>query len=136
MASARQIDLFTRRARKPPSAPEFHLHCMVADVLDRWLTPGWRFTHIASGELRDKVTAARLKRMGVRKGWPDFVLLSPTGHAYFLELKRRGEHLSESQIEFANWCVAHGYPLYVCDDFNSAVATLKDWGVVRGSVHV
>jgi hypothetical protein len=27
--------------------------------------PGWIYTHVASGEKRDQVTAARLKRMGV-----------------------------------------------------------------------
>ena len=132
---ARQIDLFTRRPRKPPPAPEFSLHCMVTDTLDRWLSPGWRFTHFPSGELRDKVTAARLKRMGVKPGWPDFILLSPAGNAHFLELKRRGERPSDSQDEFAAWCAAHGYPFACVDDFTAALAILKDWGAVRGSVH-
>jgi hypothetical protein len=133
--TARQPDLFTKRIRKPPPAPEFSLHCMVADALDRWISPGWRFTHFPSGELRDKITAARLRRMGVKPGWPDFILLSPVGHAHFLELKRRGETLSDSQDEFAGWCAAHGYPFTVADDFSAALTILQDWGAVRTSLH-
>ena len=135
MTAAQQIDLFTRRPRKPPSAPEFSLHCMVADVLDRWASPGWRFTHFPSGELRNKITAARLKRMGVKPGWPDFILLSPASVAHFLELKRRGERLSDSQDEFADWCAAHGYPFACCDDFRAALTVLKGWSAVRGGLH-
>jgi VRR-NUC domain len=133
--NARQIDLFTRRPRKPPPAPEFSLHVMVSDVLDRWASPGWRFTHFPSGELRDKATAGRLKRMGLKSGWPDFILLSPARLAHFLELKRRGEHLSDRQDEFAVYALAHGYPFEWTDDFNAALAILKRWGAVRGSVH-
>ena len=133
---ARQIDLFTRRPRKPPPTPEFSPHVMVADVLDRWMSPGWRFTHTASGELRDKITAPRLKRMGLKRGWPDFILLAPASLAHFLELKRRGETLSETQEDFADWCSPHGYPCACVDDFTAALAILKHWGAVRGSVHV
>ena len=135
MVTARQIDLFTRRPRKLPPAPEFSTHVMLADVLDRWRSPGRRFTHFPAGELRNKITAARLKCMGVKPGWPDLILLSPTSLAHFLELKRRGERLSDHQAEFADWCAVHNYPFACCDDFDSALASLKDWGAVRGSIH-
>jgi hypothetical protein len=108
---------------------------MIADTIDRWASPGWRFTHFPSGELRDKITAGSLKRMGVKSGWPDFILLSPTSLAHFLELKRRGEALSGTQEDFADWCSAHGYPFACVDDFTAALAILKHWGAVRGSVH-
>ena len=134
-ARAGQPDLFTRRVRRAPPAPEFSIHVMVADVLDRWASPGWRFTHFPSGELRNKITAARLKRMGLKPGWPDFILLSPDALAHFLELKRRGRKLSGDQDGFADWCAAHGYPFAMTDDFGVALATLKTWGAVRGSVH-
>ena len=135
MTAAGQPDLFTKRVRKPPPASEFSLHVMTADVLGRWISPGWIFTHLASGEHRNKVTAARLKRMGLKPGWPDFVLLSPTGQAHFLELKRRGGRLSESQRDFADWCAEYGCTFAVADDFDSALAILREWGAVRTSVH-
>jgi hypothetical protein len=131
-----QIDLFTRRVRKPPPAPEFNLQCMVADILRRWIAPGWRYTHIASGEKRSKATAGRLKRMGVVPGWPDFILLapSPATLAHFLELKRRGRGLDEDQEAFAAYCLTHGYPHEWTDDFETAVAILKSWGAIQTRV--
>jgi hypothetical protein len=131
MGSKGQINLFTRRVRKPPPAPEFSFHCLVADVLGRWLSPGWRFTHIASGEFRSKATAGRLKRMGVIPGWPDFILLSPGSLAHFLELKRRGRKLSDEQDDFAAYARAYGYPFEWTDNFDQALAILKRWGAIR-----
>lgn len=131
---AGQADLFTKRVRRPPAAPEFALHCMVADVLGRWIAPGWRFTHPASGELRSKATAGRLKRMGVARGWADLILLSPTALAHFLELKRRGEKLSDDQEDFAAFCQGAGYPCEWTDSFDVALAILKRWGAVRTGI--
>jgi hypothetical protein len=131
---AAQRDLLGRPLRKPPPAPEFALQCLVADILRRWIKPGWRFTHIASGEYRSKATAGRLKRMGVIPGWPDLILLSPAALAHFLELKRRGEKLSEDQDEFAEYALAHGYPFEWTDNFDKALAILKGWGALRTEV--
>ena len=128
---AAQVDLFTRRARKPPPAPEFHLQCMIADILNRWITPGWRFSHFPAGELRNKVTAARLKRAGLQPGWPDLILLSPFTVVHFLELKRRGERLRDNQDEFAEYAHAHGYPHEWTDSFDEALAILRRWGAIR-----
>ena len=139
-----QRDLFTKRVRKPPPAPEFHLHTLVADVLRRWAMPGWRWTHLPLGEERPaqiikgkrvSLAGARLKRMGVNPGWPDFILLSPAAIPFFLELKRRGERLTDDQEDFATWCAEHQATFVVTDDFKVALATLQGWGAVRGSVH-
>jgi hypothetical protein len=105
---------------------------MLADILTRWSAPDWQFNHIASGEYRPPATAARLKRMGVRPGWADFILLSPRGAPHFLELKRRGGTLSESQLHFANWCIAHGVAFACHDNFDAALSQLQTWGAVRG----
>jgi len=47
-----------------PAPTEFASQCFLADLIRRWIMPGWRFTHIASGDKRGQVTAVRLKRMG------------------------------------------------------------------------
>ena len=72
--TARQLHLFKSRRQRgtlPPAPSEYQLHCAVVDTVKRWIMPGWIFTHIASGEKRDPVTAARLKRMEVTAGFPD-----------------------------------------------------------------
>jgi len=107
---------------------------MVADVLRRWLMPGWRWTHIPLGEHRTKATAAKLKRMGVNPGWPDIILLSPLGLPHFLELKRRGGDLTDQQDEFKQWCRDRKVPHFVTDSFDAAVAQLKTWGAVRAAI--
>jgi hypothetical protein len=132
--AAAQVDLFTKRVRKPPPAPEFALQCMVADILNRWITPGWRFSHFPAGELRNKATAARLKRMGLARGWADLILLSPAALAHFLELKRRGETLSDDQEDFESYCLAHGYPHAWTDSFDGALFVLKRWGALRTGI--
>ena len=140
---APQVDLFTKRVRKPPPAPEFALQCMVADILNRWITPGWRFSHFPAGEERPSqiikgkrvsLTAARLKRMGLARGWADLILLSPTALAHFLELKRRGETLSDDQEDFESYCLAHGYPHAWTDSFDGALFVLKRWGALRTGI--
>ncbi|MBO0715729.1 MAG: VRR-NUC domain-containing protein [Rhizobiales bacterium] len=134
MARPGQLNLFTGRVRGPPTPLEFKLHCMVADVLRRWLTEGWVYTHVPNGELRSKSTGARLKRMGLIPGWPDFILLSDDGHPHFLELKRKGMSLSENQYVFAEWACDRGLPYAVCDNFDAALGQLKTWGAVITSV--
>ena len=54
------------RSRKAPLArpKEIALHMAVAKVLRDHALGTWAWTHIPSGELRDKITAAKLKQMG------------------------------------------------------------------------
>ena len=148
-----QLSLFKgkrQRGVKRPPAKEFATHCMVADTLRRWQTPGWRWSHFPAGEFRHPAVAMRLKRMGVQVGWPDFVLLSGipatsdaiaanpdfVGTAHFLELKRQGSKLSDWQQSFAEFCAFNGYPYFWCDNYRDAVNQLKAWGAVRASVTV
>ena len=129
-----QPDLFSRRKKvRAPSPLEWQVQASVADTMDRWLKPSWRFTHIASGELRDKGTAAKLKRMGVRAGWPDFVLLGPPG-LHCLEMKRKGEDLSADQELFEAFCKTVGTPYRWADTLDGALAILKEWGCLRVNV--
>jgi hypothetical protein len=133
-----QLSLFAgrrQRGKSPPPEPELNLQCAVADILDRWGTRGWKFTHLPMGERRNVITGARLKRMGTKRGWPDFILLSPyPSRAHFLELKRLGAKLTDEQQEFQWFCVANEIPYAMADSLKDAMAALKDWGAVRAKV--
>ena len=151
--------LFGALRTRESSPKEFALQVSVADILNRWAVHGWRWTHIPMGESRGdperaRITGARLKRMGTKRGWPDFILCSPAapadkyrdglvqeldpvvlpGQAHFLELKRKGEQLSDDQRELSVWMQANGFPYEVADDFKTALAILKHWGAVRARV--
>ena len=92
------------RAYTEPKAPppkEFALHLAVADHLKAFAHPDWRWSHYPAGEKRDPRAAAKLKAMGLQKGWPDFLLIAPNGRLHALE--RRGEAMTEEQEDFEVW---------------------------------
>jgi len=121
------------RPRKAPVArpKEIELHMSVAKLLREHCLETWQWTHIASGELRDMRTAVKLKRMGTKAGWPDIVLVPPTGQLHCLELKCQGESLSEPQEQFQLWSIRHGIPHSVAYSLDEALAALDHWGCLR-----
>jgi hypothetical protein len=132
----KQLGLFAgprQRGRRLPPPKEFALHCAIADLVTRWIMPGWQFTHIPLGEHRNKATAARLKRMGVKPGWPDFIFVGPH-RVFFLELKRRGEDQSDEQANIALHLMRCGFTYLCTDNLDDAIATLRDLGIVRALV--
>jgi hypothetical protein len=144
MSNVRQLHLFRSKRQRGTVAPaplEFAVHCMVADTLRRWATPGWIWTHLPMGERRDAVTGARLKRMGTQPGWPDLLLIPPLlggdkARPHFLELKRRGGRLTEHQAGFALWCKLNDCPHEVADSYEAAVKILQAWGALMHRVKV
>jgi VRR-NUC domain-containing protein len=139
MGAPSQLSLFKGHNQRGTvtlaTGSEFELQCMVVDVLDRWGTRGWKWSHFPSGEYRPWGTGKRLERMGLKRGWPDLVLLSPyPPKLHQLELKRPGEKLTDDQIDHQAFCVGNGYVYAVAFSFKEALAILKDWGAVRASV--
>jgi hypothetical protein len=130
--------LMLAQGRKPRPRPapvirpkEIALHMAVAKVLRDHARPEWLWTHIASGELRDVRTAAKLKAMGVRRGWPDFILVPPIGQLHALELKRVGEKLTDDQQVFREFCIRYGLPHVVASTLDQALLALDTWGALR-----
>lgn len=119
---------------KAPAPKEIVLHIQVATVLKQYLAQGWAFTHPASGEHRDKRTAAKLKAMGTMPGWPDLILVSPTGLFHGLELKRKGGSLSDAQKAFKMLAIEQGWPFCVADNLDAALDVLNDWGCLRTKI--
>lgn len=142
-----QLSLFKgkrQRGTKLPPPKEFNMHCMVADTVRRWILPGWIWTHFPAGEERPTqiiggkrvcLSGARLARMGLRPGFPDFMFFHAGGWCAFLELKRRGNSLDENQREIAEHLRRGGHGYLCTDRFEDAVAQLVKWEIVRG-MHV
>jgi hypothetical protein len=119
------------RRRRPPPPLERRTHIAVADLLRIAARPGWIFSHIANGEHRSPATAALLQRMGVRPGLFDFMLIGPDGQHFWLELKRGRSPLSPAQERFRQELVDRSVTHGVARSFDEAVATLREWGVLR-----
>jgi hypothetical protein len=96
-----------------------------------YIMPGWQSTHIASGELRDIRTASKLKTMGLKRGWPDLILISPAGIFHGLELKRAGETLTPDQEAFQLWAIRYSIPYCVAHSIDEALRALDHWGALR-----
>jgi len=121
------------RPRKAPAIRprEIRLHLDVARVLREHCLPEWIWFHVPNGERRDVRTGSRLKRMGVRPGVPDFLLISPYGSVRLLELKRSGETLSDAQEEFRIHCIRHGIAHAIAYDIDQALIALDAWSCLR-----
>lgn len=136
---AGQLNLFggpKQRGRKPPTPVEFIIQVMVADTLRRFMSPAWRFTHVPLGEKRDKVTAARLKRMGTTPGWPDLQFCGPDRTMLFLELKRYRQDLTDEQDEIRRHIEACGFPYRMADSYDAAIKILQDAGILPRGLKV
>ena len=62
-------------------------------------------------------TGMHLRKMGVRKGVPDYILLSPNKqgkHGLFLEMKSATGKLSPEQVNMAATLSAQGYSVITC----------------------
>ena len=135
--SERQLNIFKGKRQKgerPPAPDEYALHYVIADVLKRWCNPSWRYTHIPLGEYRRPITAARLKRMGVTAGWPDFVFFHFRGKVCFLELKREGSRATQAQEELALFLMRAGCGYLLTDNFDDALCWLRDTGIVPARI--
>lgn len=133
-----QIDLFTKRVRKPPDPLERELHIAVADTLRKGgLTPGWVWFHPANGEDRRDNTGALLKRMGVQPGVSDLILCAPPyGRFHALELKRRTKKPTEEQRWFMGAIQAAGGIADWCDNYDDAITILRHWGAISPRMHI
>jgi hypothetical protein len=136
MSSAAAPLFAKRRPRQPraiklPAPKEIVTHFQVKKLLDDFLRQEWLWTHLPMGEARDIHTARKLKNMGTKAGWSDFLLIAPGGRAHMLELKRVGGRLNEAQVQFQDDCLRLGVPHAVVFDVHGALNTLSTWGALR-----
>lgn len=137
VASVGQLHLFRRGHRPARLAPalEFATACAFADTLRRSARADWAWTHFPSGEQRTEATGARLKRMGLTPGWPDYLFVSPDGRLHCLELKRGTKgRLTDAQEAFRDGCLARGVPWRLARSYDEAIAAVVAWGVLKHKV--
>jgi hypothetical protein len=121
------------RGERIPVPKELELHMPVAKLLREHCLPDWRWTHFPAGEKRPVRAATKLKQMGLKRGWPDFLLFAPydSRQIHGLELKRLGAELTEEQEEFGAWLTDHYGKYAVCWTLDQVLWTFEQWGCLR-----
>ena len=94
---------------------------------------GIPIVHIPNESKRSVTYGAMLKRMGMRKGFPDlFVTLPRLGyHGLFIEMKTDSGKLSEDQRKWLILLSKEGYLCRVCRSFDAAVEIINKYVQVR-----
>jgi len=95
---------------------EFRLACVVAGYLARALPVEALWTAFPAGEARSAITGARLKRMGLQRGWPDYLIIY-RGKLLGVELKAGSGTATTEQSFVGCAMIAHGF----------------DWTVIRST---
>lgn len=75
----------------------------------------------------------KLKEMGLSKGFPDISILEPKGkyHGLYIEMKRKGNKLSEDQIKWLMELRARGYATALCFSANEAIDKIEKYMSLR-----
>jgi hypothetical protein len=119
------------------------LHEAVAKMLELVLLPPAEWTCFPAGNIPlEPRFAAKLARMGLRAGWPDFLVVHRW--VYGIELKGTGGTLSrtrvvrsvrgamrvvEGQVDMFPRLVSAGMNIAVCRSVDEVVTALGDWQV-------
>ncbi len=133
-----------------PEMPEQELHEAVARVCDALIAPPAQWAFYPAGAVQlTPAQAAKLNRMGLKRGWPDILVLH--GKLHGIELKRRGGQLSKTRIVrtrrgtprilagqvdvFAELEAAGMQKIAICYSVDDVMATLERWAIpLRGRV--
>jgi len=118
-------------ARRRRHRPEAAIQRAVCDHLRLRAKPDVVWLHCPNGERRDKITGAKLKRMGVLAGASD-LLFWHNGNSFALELKAPGGRLSEAQLEFLVRFNDAGGHTAIAEGIDRALACLEAWNLLRG----
>ena len=92
-------------------------------------------TKIEQGGSRGAAESAKLKKLGLKAGVPDYALFLPMGkfHGLFIEMKRpdgataNKAVVSDAQQEWIHNLREHNYAAYVCYSAEEALGTVKKY---------
>ena len=134
----------------PPVVGEQELHETAARVFDRLIAPPAQWAFYPAGAIQlTEAQVAKLVRMGLKRAWPDFLVLYR--RLYGIELKRYGAQLSQTRIvrtrrgtprtligqadRFPELIAAGMRDIAVCYSVEEAIAALERWRIpLRGRI--
>jgi hypothetical protein len=119
-----------QRKRKARENPELALQIAVKQYLDAALPANYLWTASAAGVRVAMHTATQMKAAGIKRGFPDILILSPRGGVVWIELKAKDGSLLPEQKAFRDHCQATGRDIWaLARSVDDVEAALKRWGV-------
>jgi hypothetical protein len=114
----------------PRKSEDWHQVKFFAHCAEQAARGDWRYENIYAipmGGQRDKITGARLKAAGARKGVPDIhVAVAAQGkHGLYIEMKKDGGALSKDQEKWRDRLLRAGYGYGVCYTVADAIGLLE-----------
>lgn len=93
----------------------------------------WIF-HCPNEAKRSPRLGAELKRLGMRAGIPDLLLLAPKGKyiGLAIEMKYGKNKCTREQIKWLEWLHKQGYKCEVCWSSEEAIEVIKNYLGIRG----
>lgn len=114
------------------SRPEDLLQQTVAKYLNVLARQGLLlWFHVPNGGKRHILEAVKMKRMGVKAGVPDLVVIPKNGPVCFIELKAEDGATTELQDFWIKSLPDYGCPVSVCRSLDEVRQFLFELGVVR-----
>lgn len=85
--------------------------------------------HIANEGKRTRYTGDLLKRMGMRKGFPDLCVPLAKGkfHGFYIEMKSQAGKPTNDQISWLKTLKANGYATAICYGADEAIGKIEKY---------
>lgn len=110
---------------------ERQIHLGIVQMLKLMAKPDVVWMHVANERRCSPREGAFLKQMGVLPGVADFVFVTFPARVSFLEVKRPGGKLTDSQKEFRNRVEKLGCEYDIAHSTSEALTILSERGVLR-----
>lgn len=100
----------------------------IVTYLDTVLPGCYRAVGVSNNP-RSKIAGAHEKARGMRKGFPDLILIGPEGVCAFMEVKDGKGRLSKEQVEWGYWLQSHGCEYSVVRSIDDVKSCLDAWNI-------
>lgn len=115
--------------KKKRNLAENRLQKQIAEYLDTVLPPYSYRAHAVSNNPRSFIAGVMEKKRGMKKGFPDIIIIGPHGVCAFMEVKAGKGRLSPEQFEWGNWLVSNQAEYAVVRSVDDVRACLRAWNV-------
>lgn len=117
-----------KKIRRQPSYPEQHLQMICVEYLF-WQYNDILYHHSPNEAKRDLKMGDKLKKMGMRAGWPDLEIMHPSNgyHGLFIEFKSDGGRLSKEQKTILAELERQGYKVAVIKDIDEFISVVDEY---------